>query len=246
MKTDVVILNWHTWDLVVESLLALRQEPDPGLVTIVDQTAGQESLACPPSGRREGIEEAARDLCWCLVVNSYNRGNSIGRNQGIAMGRAPFVFLLDGDIVYVPGSIGALREVLTGRGTQPCAPTVRLGAAGLHPDLCTTRKRSEASAFCDGLGNMTPAFIAPTQYGLFRREVFKACAFCEEGPFGEPGHGWEDDDLLRQMQAAGWGVVLCEGLKYYHERSSSQQWLRRLGLPDKFEERRAVFEARWK
>jgi GT2 family glycosyltransferase len=110
-----------------------RDQPHLSAV-IVTWNSGPELLAClrslqsnPPSvtweaivvdnGSTDGsIERIRAELPWVRVIaNEHNRGLAAANNQGIAASEAPFVLISNPDVVYAPGAIDALLELLARR-----------------------------------------------------------------------------------------------------------------------------------
>jgi hypothetical protein len=67
---------------------------------------------------------------------------------------------------------------------------------------------------------------------MFRREVFaEGVRFDEDGPFGGPGWGFEDNDLAFQMEVRGYRNQRFFGMTYLHrDAQSSIRIMRRLGI----------------
>jgi len=91
--------------------------------------------------------------------------------------------------------------------------------------------------------------VAWTQYGIFRREVFEAgVRFDENGPFGGPGWGFEDNDLAFQMLAKRYMIQGFLGMVYLHRtKGSSVKIMRATGIEADaiFERRRQFIMDKW-
>jgi glycosyltransferase involved in cell wall biosynthesis len=174
----------------------------------------------------------------CLLLD-HNAGQSIGRNMGIACTRAPYVMMLDGDILYVPGTLTRFKRILD--------ENPKLGCVGVFGGEATVTQLDQADTEAPELyGLNTDHPIAWTQYGLFRREVLDECPLDESGWYALPGHGFEDNDLYQQMKVADWESGAVRGLKYYHERSTGVRKLLEYGLPKNDAEREAQLIEKWK
>jgi hypothetical protein len=88
-----------------------------------------------------------------------------------------------------------------------------------------------------------------TQYGLFRCELFsKGVRFDEEGPFGLPGWGFEDDDLHYQIAELGFHNRYYSGMRYLHRAiHSSWDHLEKIGtdVNEMFEARKEYLVQKW-
>jgi GT2 family glycosyltransferase len=222
---SAVILNWEEIDVVRESVERLVAEPDTEVIVVDNGSKDGSRSALTLTGVR------------CLLLEE-NFGQSTARNMGIACTRSPYVFLLDGDILYVPGSLETFRSVLVRH--------KELGCVGVHGAEANCDSRQEASQSFEEWTDLRTDFpMAWTQYGLFRRSVFSQCGFDETGYFGLPGHGHEDDDLYRQMRKAGYQSGYVGGLRYYHEKSTGIANLNKYHLPPNQREREAQFREKW-
>jgi len=150
-----------------------------------------------------------------LIRNVRNFGISPARNQILdaALDRGShYVLLMDGDIEVVPLSVFQMVRYLE------CHPT--LGCIGAYSSNCTPDRLRTTAALYEIPESRVKHDIrcAWTQYGLFRCKMFQhgMIRFDEDGPFGEPGWGYEDDDLYWQMQSLGWGNKYFSGMTYLH------------------------------
>lgn len=62
--------------------------------------------------------------------------------------------------------------------------------------------------------------LSHTGYCLARREAFEGLRFSEEGPFGEPGWGVDDNEMTYRWNAAGIAVHACIGVAHPYRRAS--------------------------
>lgn len=178
--------------------------------------------------------------------NSNNYGISVARNQIIDQAaelKSDYVLLLDGDIELVPLSSYTMARYLE------CHTTV--GCIGAYAANHSTNRR-----FCAKTLREIPesrvkydVHIAWTQYGLFRMSMFNnGIRFDEDGPFGEPGWGFEDDDLYYQMRGRAWGSRYFNGMTYLHRNvRSSLPLLEQSGvdIPAMFNKRKDYLLKKW-
>ena len=176
-----------------------------------------------------------------------NRGISHARNLIIqdALSRgSEFTLLIDGDIEVIPCSVITLLRYLQ---RYP-----GVGCIGPHSGGQTRDRRAVTPQLYKIPQDKTANNIdcAWTQYGLFRTQMFQqGLRFDEEGPFGEPGWGFEDNDFCLQMHEKGWDNRFFKGATYLHRNlRSSLVNLREQGIdPEKaFHRRKDYLIAKWR
>lgn len=227
-NTDVVILCLNQIEVIERSLRRLRKEDHN--VIVVD------------NGSDDDSHERLKTYDWItLVRNEENKGASVGRNSGLDKSTAEFVFLLDGDIQYVPGSVDGMEQLMR---AMPDA-----GCIGVHnvERWNGTRTLEEADAkWPENPGLPTSVFpMAWTQFGLFRGDLLRKVRFIEEGAFGEAGNGYEDNYLYMDILKAGLKSYYLPDVLYYHEAHGGQKWLTEKGMDNKNTERRVIFDRAW-
>jgi hypothetical protein len=175
----------------------------------------------------------------------------VARNAALSLVTTPYTFLIDGDILYVPGTLGVYRAIIE----NPAVGDLNPACVGYHNE--TIRELTGQN----GIGDRAKADLslkladsftvqnwfpmAWTQYGLFKSEPLKALQFVTKSPFDEPGHGFEDDWLFHDLRHCGYSSLSCDKPLYYHDAHYSLRELDRLGLPSKTDERGAVFAKYW-
>lgn len=223
---DVIILNLNETDVVLESVKRLKREP--WNVIVVDNGSDTE--------HKEQIRQASG---FDLVDLPVNNGASVGRNRGLDRSEAEYVFLLDGDILYIPGTIEALTSLMPD--DAGC-----LGVHNIH-SWDGTRHREDANfKWPDNPGKVSDDFpMAWTQYGLFRGDMLRKLRFYDEGVFGQAGNGYEDDWLYHEMKELGYKSYYVPNVMYYHEAHGGQRWLDQKKIDNRNKERKAIFNQRW-
>jgi glycosyltransferase involved in cell wall biosynthesis len=157
---------------------------------------------------------------------------------------ADYILLLDGDIQVVPLSVYTMARYLN------CHPTV--GCIGAYSSNWTANPDHSCKMFTEIRESRVRDNIdcAWTQYGLFRASIFRdgGIRFDESGPFGNPGWGFEDDDLCFQMLQQGWLNKYFGDMCYLH-RAIRSSWpsIERLGLDmsQVFNERKRYLISKW-
>lgn len=227
-NTDVLILNLNEIDVVSSSIRRLRREGHH--IIVVD------------SGSDDDSKEILGNTTGITFVNlRENKGSSIARNAGLEKSTAKYVFLLDGDILYIPGTILAMEELMEA--------TPDAGCIGVHNprDYDGTQARHRADPWWPmNPGKLYSDFdMAWTQYGLFRGDVLRDTCFYDEGVFGEAGVGYEDDWLWHDLNKLGLKSYYLPNVIYYHEKHGGKRWLEAHDMPIRDDERLAVFEKEW-
>jgi hypothetical protein len=208
---------WNTRQASFEGFLALLAEADRlrqlGCIchiVVVDNGSDdgtgkqlKETLALLPSAKHVYIE-----------VNRANLGISIGRNQIIDWAmelHSDYLMFMDGDIEIVPLSSYVMARYLESQTKAGCIGAYsanytadRAKAADHLYEIPESRVRKDIP-------------VAWTQYGMFNCKMFQqGIYFDTRGPFGEPGWGFEDDDIFYQMEEKGWENRYFNGMCYLH------------------------------
>lgn len=98
---DVVLVNRDTREHLLAALSTVLAEA-PGQVVVVDNGSSDGSAAAVRE-RFPGVE---------VIARRDNPGYGAAANQGIAACRAPFVLLLNSDVLLRPGALAALSSYL--------------------------------------------------------------------------------------------------------------------------------------
>ena len=239
---SAIVLNWNELHVVKDTIELLLKEPDVEVV-IVD------------NGSRDGSAEYFSHMSkrpeyqtvkWALL--GHNHGSSVARNVGIDISKGEDIFLIDGDILYVPGTIKAYSDIL-----HSVNKGWRAGCVGYndHHRVQMTGMNgvddpAQAVQTMPGdftLSNWFP--MAWTQYGLFDGDLLREIRFHDKGCFGEFGHGYEDDWLFHEMQEHQYASVAVNAPLYFHDGHYSLRLLKQMGLPDRGAERAEAFYEKW-
>lgn len=198
---DVVVPVYGGWDHVEPCLRALLTQTTDVDVVVVDDHS--------PVDTADRIAAAFPEVT--LLRNERNRGFAHTANHGIAHGDAPFVLLLNSDVVAEPtlaeqvlaafeaaddrvGSVALLLQLPDGR-VDSLGITADTTAAGFVRFHGATVGRASAEA---------PPLLGP--YGAaaaYRRRALGEVGLLDEGilMYGE------ELDLAFRLRAAGWGAV---------------------------------------
>jgi len=137
--------------------------------------------------------DAQSDL---TVVHRENHGAGPGRNAGLdAAGAFDYVLMLDGGILPAVHSVERMLDYL-----EP-----RPGVSGLGvevPDLRTDIDQAWLMWPEPVYRTYRNLCLSHTAYGMFRADAWDGFRFREEGPFGKPGWGGDDNEMAYQWRAA--------------------------------------------
>ncbi len=222
---DVVILSWNDGDLLETALRsALASEGVDVRCTVVDN--GSE----PPV--------ALDDPRVTVVRNDDNRGVAPGRAQGIEVGDAPLVCLLDSDARLHPETLLRMSTTLA---TDPEIALVAPvfddqepdDSAGLAPSLGDKVRRglSGSSSYRAGTAfddaGLRDVDFAIGACQLFRRDAHDVIGGLDVSIF----YGPEDVDFCLRLRRAGWRIVQDRHAPCFHPpRRSNRALLTRRGL----------------
>ncbi|MBN2475438.1 MAG: glycosyltransferase [Pirellulales bacterium] len=190
----------------LESVAASRRDRLPGglEVLVVDDGSTDASIRVVRRWLRRS------DVPACLVQKPLNTGLASSRNLGLALARAPLVFVLDADDLVYPGCLQRLRETITSCGSAAAYAAIkrfdgRTGSAlGLLSYNAWDVERLIEGPYLDSMA-------------MFDREkVLAVGGYSEE--LLEHGIGLEGYDLwLKLAQAGEWAAFRPEILSAHRE-----------------------------
>jgi glycosyltransferase involved in cell wall biosynthesis len=250
-KVALALLTWNTRAVSLESHAALVEE-----AARLERRGEEPEIVVCDNGSTDGTPAALRaaearlSLPHRFLLNSANQGSSRARNQildAALAAEAEYLLFTDGDLEIVPGSVVAMLDHL--RAAEPLVAAIGAHCHGQTP------RRELATPEVEGLDPFPIAddrrglWVAWTQYGLFRRQVFEAgVRFDESPPFDRPGWGCEDVDLAFQIHARGFYSQAFSGMTYLHRAvNSSIPLLRALGSDPRadYQRRRRYVIEKW-
>jgi SAM-dependent methyltransferase len=214
----LALVTWNTREVSLESLNAYLQE------AYLLRRMGHTPFICVcDNGSVDGTQQALRDLDPDIdvehrfILNDCNRGSSIARNQILdymQQVEADYILFMDGDIEIVPFSSIAMLRYMESNGS-------RLGCIG--PYAWGKGQSNLRSQIAPIFYSIDPTLVATnnvvawTQYGMFRRKVFEdGVRFEQQSPFDDVGWGFEDNDLVFQMNVKGYVNQSFTGMTYLH------------------------------
>lgn len=208
-QVDVVILTWNDGallDVAVRS--ALASEGVAVHVVVVDNGSDPPARVAQPE--------------VLVARNEENAGVAGGRNQGAALGTAPFLCFLDSDAELSSHSLRRLVDALTDPSVAVAVPVFEDQApeasAGVAPSLAVKVAR--------GLGRRSTYVSMPrspgathwdVDFGIGACQVIRRWAFETVGRLDESiFYGPEDVDFCLRVKAAGYRVVQVAGADVRH------------------------------
>jgi glycosyltransferase involved in cell wall biosynthesis len=257
MSVDCLVINWNELDISQDTVRRLLKEPGVDQIIVVD------------NGSIDGSKEYFRKIAGTVLVPNEelkfkdgnqrvvfidwpeNKGPSVARNLAIAVAKNEQIFLIDGDILYVPGTIKEYKRILdyykdafcVGQNSYQYKTMIDLDrhANGTQDQYEADIRMSDDYTISDWFP------MAWTQYGLFRTDLLRKHPFVEKGIFGKAGYGLEDTWLFHEMKEAGYVSLAVDRPIYYHDAHGGIQELRKTGidLEEMMTARREIFEKRW-
>ena len=232
MDVSVIVVSWNVWSWLAPCLRSIRQALGrlEGEIIVVDNAS--------TDGTPERVREAFPEVR--LLINPANRGFPAANNQGMAVARGRYFFLLNPDTVVLDQ---AIEELVTFADAHPDVGVV--GPQLLNPDGSVQSSRRRFPTFWTALFESTwwqpwaPRSILAHYYVLdrpdheiqevdwvtgaamlVRREVVERVGPMDEGFFMYA----EELDWCRRIRQAGWRVFYYPPAKviHYGGRSSDQ------------------------
>lgn len=208
--TKAIITTLDNLPILERQIAILREDSEVAEIIVVNNGS--------IDGTRQWLDAHGEGL---TVVHRENRGAGPGRNAGLdAAGSYDFVLMLDGGILPLPGSAARMRAYLDER---PDADVL-----GLEIGHMVTDESLAAHAWPGPIASLHTyrnSALSHTGYCLARASAFQGLRFSEEGPFGEPGWGVDDDEMACQWIEAGIVVHVVTGVPVFRRASGSFQRL---------------------
>jgi N-acetylglucosaminyl-diphospho-decaprenol L-rhamnosyltransferase len=221
VSVSVIIVTWNCRDAVLACLASLEAAP-PSVAweaVVVDNGS--------VDGTPEGIRAAAP---WVRVIsNAGNRGLPAANNQGFVAARGADFVVSNPDVVWQPGAVDALLDVLARRPRAAwVVPRLRYpdGAlqtsAGDLPSLASAlggrqlaraRQRHDG-VWWDGWEHDEEREIGrghEAAYAVRRRAVEEVGLQAEQFPLD-----WEGVEWTARLRSAGWEIWLCPKAEAVH------------------------------
>jgi GT2 family glycosyltransferase len=219
VSVSIIIVNWNRRDLLRECLRSLeRQTLQAFEVILVDNGS--------TDGSAEMAEaEFAGTLSLRVIRNRENRGFCAANNQGIAIGSAPLIALLNNDAVAAPDWLEELARAFDDGGVGMAASKIlvyedptRIDKVGhlIYPD---GQNRGRGSGQIDrGQFDRIEEVLWPDGCAaMYRRAMLD-----EIGGFDEDFFAYADDaELGLRARIAGWRCLYIPDAVVRHHRGST-------------------------
>jgi GT2 family glycosyltransferase/glycosyltransferase involved in cell wall biosynthesis len=217
-----VILNYRTADQTFLAARSLQSSlARPREILIVDNHSEDGSAAF--------LQHSLKDVQ--VIASRHNVGFAGGCNIGIRaalQGGAPFVLLVNSDVVLAPGAVGSLLRAIEQRTDIGVAGPVLLSreepdhvaSAGISFSRRTGRMRHRAAGRrFSALGSAEVRGVEAVSgcVMLIRREVFERIGLLDEAYF----FSFEDIDFCLRARDAGFETVCVQDARAYHEGARS-------------------------
>lgn len=167
------------------------------------------------NGSEDDTEDWLANQDGLTVINRENLGAGPGRNAGLdAAGQFDYVLMLDGGIRPLRGGIaGMLAYMKEHSEVDVLSPEVA---------TCYTSDKDMAHRRFVGIGHtFRQNALSGTAYALCNKRAWSGLRFSEEGPFGQPGWGVDDNEMACQWWEAGIVHLDFTGTKLYRAPSDS-------------------------
>lgn len=152
-----------------------------------------------------------------IIINRENKGAGPGRNAGLdAAGEFDYVLMLDGGIRPLRGGTEQMLDYLERRQD---ADVIGVEITDFETDYTKAWRRwTNPITDADTYRNTR---LSHTAYCLARNRAFDGLRFREEGPFGQPGWGADDDEMCCQWNKADIAVHVVMNIHPYRRASGS-------------------------
>lgn len=209
MVIKAIICTLDNLPLLKEQVPILQADPLISDIIIVN------------NGSADGTEEwlaAQEDL---ITINRENLGAGPGRNAGLdAAGEFDYVLMVDGGIRPLVNSVAVMLDYLDKHPDVDVISPEIMTCFTTDPDAAHRRLVEIDKSTC-----FPQRALSSTAYALCRAKAWGGIRFSEEGPFGKPGWGTDDNELQLRWNRAGILHHDFSGTMLYRRTSGSFQRL---------------------
>lgn len=234
IKCDLILLSWNNLEILrqcVDSIL--RCAHAPSRLIIVDngssETGVREYLSCLKGNDTIQVQ---------VILNAVNEGFAKGMNKGMAVSDAPYVCLLNNDILVTDGW---LEEMIKIAAENPGVGIVNPSSNnfGLRFGKGTTLKEFACSLRAQS-GKWVEMGSCIGFCMLIKREVIEKVGYLDESY----GYAYfEDTDFGRRAQKAGYKCAMAKGCYVYHAEGKSGRFLK--DKDEAFRKSAEIFRGKW-
>jgi N-acetylglucosaminyl-diphospho-decaprenol L-rhamnosyltransferase len=206
VNADVVIPTWRARDLLARCLSALRADPSPKRVIVVDNASGDGTAELVRSEHPEAA----------LIEMPENVGFGRAVNAGVRAGEGEAIVLLNNDVLVEPGFVGAIAAPLASPGVGMVAGLTTIPDSGVVDGFGIELDRALAAY---NRGRHAPVGTAVGRLAMpsggaaaYRREAWEAAGGFDEALFA---YG-EDVDLGLRLRTLGWEAAEAPDARGVH------------------------------
>lgn len=234
VKCDMVLLSWNNLALLKRCVESLMRCTDiPSRLIIVDNGSTEAGLREYLTALRDGKSVQIK-----VIFNRLNEGFARGMNKGMRESRAPYVCILNNDIVATGGWLAEMIKVAESE--------AEIGIVNPSSNNFGLRFKKETTLeeFAHGLRRQSGKWVemnACVGFCMFiKREVIKKIGYLND----KYGYAYfEDTDYSRRAQADGYKCVMAKGCYVYHAEGKSGKFLK--DKRETFDRSARIFEKRW-
>ena len=234
VKCDLVLLSWNNLALLKRCVESLMRCTDiHSRLIIVDNGSSE-------AGLREYLAalKGSRNVHVEVIFNSLNEGFARGMDKGMEESRAPYVCILNNDIVMTEGWLAEMIKVAKDE------PAIGIVNPSSNNFGLRFKKDTGLEEFAYGLRKQSGRWVEMNACVgfcmLIKREVIKKIGFLDD----KYGYAYfEDTDYSRRAQAAGYKCVMAKGCYVYHSEGKSGKFLK--DKDETFDRSARIFEKRW-
>lgn len=231
---DLVLLSWNHLEETKPCLESLFRTTDiPSRLIIVDN--GSEA---PVRQFLTGVRPSGAIQEVVLLQNEANLGFPGGMNRGMRESRAPYVCLLNNDLVFTPGWLGRMIAVVQAHPevgiVNPASSTFgQFPPAGMPMDeyagsLAANHDRYVEVGMCIGFCMLITREVVE-RLGVLTEEVERIF--------------FEDEDYCMRAQTAGWRCAVAHASYVHH---AEHRTVQKMGERERlFSRNKSWCEAKW-
>lgn len=203
MIIKAIITTLDNLPILIEQVRILKSDPLISEIVVVN------------NGSIDGTKDWLSAQDDLVVINRENNGAGPGRNSGLdAAGWFDYVLMLDGGIRPLIGGTEKMLDYLV---RTPACDVIGVEIPDFETDQSKAWRRWPSAIG----GTYRNYRLSHTAYCLSRARAWDGLRFCEEGPFGQPGWGADDDEMAYQWRQAGIVVDVVTGIHPYRRGSGS-------------------------
>jgi GT2 family glycosyltransferase len=227
---DVVVVNFHSVPWIRRAIALARQfGGETTRVIMVDNSPG------------DGAADVARTTGpnTTIITNSTNRGYAAAVNQGVAMGSADTVLLLNPDVLQISGRYTDVLEAFREPDVAAVVTRLRDTSGSISPSCFQTPRPIDFVAQDLALAARFPGWKWPRRYRMIDWDYASprrvdaatgACLFLRRAALGDVGSFderffvyYEETDWLIRARQRGWRTMFLPTVEAVHASGGSSQ-----------------------